>query len=96
MFYLETQLLQIDGIIEVLEHKPTLSKGWYSIMTTTTTFKQNTELIKSHLVTWVTEIVNIQGIHAPQFPKPMQCFKGKQFEEESNGKDSYLSTCSTT
>ena len=38
MFYLETQLLQIDGITEVLEHKQTLSEGWESIMTTATTF----------------------------------------------------------
>ena len=26
----------------------------------------------------------------------MLCFKGKQSEDESNGHDSYLSTCSTT
>ena len=38
IFYLETQLQQKDGITEVLEHKQTLSKGWYSILTTATTF----------------------------------------------------------
>ena len=51
MFYLETQLLQIDGITEVLELKQTLSEGWHSIMTTTTTLKQNIKLLKGHLVT---------------------------------------------
>ena len=65
-------------------------------MTTATTFKQNTKQLKRHLVTWVTEIIDTQGIHAPHFPNPMLCFKGKQFKEESNGNDSYLSTCSTT
>ena len=33
-------------------------------MTTATTFKQNTELLKDHLVTWVTEIIDTQTIHA--------------------------------
>ena len=44
-------------------------------MTTATTFKQNTKLLKGHLVTWVTEIINTQGIHAPQFPQPMLSLK---------------------
>ena len=65
-------------------------------MATTTTFKQDTELIEDRLVTWVTDIIDTQGNHAPQFPKPTQCFIGKQSEEESNGNNSYLSACSTT
>ena len=32
--YLEMQLLQIEGITEVLKHKNTVSEVWYSIMTT--------------------------------------------------------------
>ena len=44
----------------------------------------------------MTEIIDTQGTHATQFPKPMLCFKGKQPKEESNGNDSYLSTFSTT
>ena len=96
MFYLETQLQQIHGITEVLELKQNLSEGWYSIMTPTTTLKQNIKLLKGHLVTWVTEIIDTQGIHLPQFPKSTLCFKGKQSKEESNGNDSCLSACSTT
>ena len=80
MSYLETQLLQIDGVFEIQQHKQTLSKGWYSIMTTATTFKQTTKLHKSHPVTCVTEIINTQGIHVPQFPKPTLCFKRKNLK----------------
>ena len=44
-------------------------------MTTATTFKQNTELLKGHLVAWVTETVDTQGIHAPLFPNPCCALK---------------------
>ena len=57
----------IERVTEVLKHKNTASKGWYSIMTTATTFKHNTKLLKSNLVTWVSDIIDKQGIHAPQF-----------------------------
>ena len=95
MFSLENDLLQIEGVTEVLRHRATGTQGRWSILTTEAYFKTVTEIIKRDLVTSI-EMYATQHPPPDSFPPPSLAFKGQQWDEDSQGSfNTYLSACSS-
>ena len=53
MFYFENDLLQLNGVNEILRHKDTATKGRWSIMTTEKYVKSITNELNMHLTAWI-------------------------------------------
>jgi hypothetical protein len=95
MFSLENELLQVDGIKEILRHKETHSRGRWSIMTTEAFFKPIVAELSAHLPDWV-QFYATEFPSDEDFPAPGLAFKNQPFEEGSEGSfNTYMSACSS-
>lgn len=95
MFALENDLLQVDGIREVLLHKETVNKGRYNLLTTQQHFTQVTEFIRAHLTDWVSRYSQETPLD-PDHPPVGLAFRHQRDADSSNGSFvSYLSSLSS-
>ena len=96
MFYLEPELLQIQGVDQVLEHSKTDVDGRYSVMTTIPDFSRVTKLITANLAQSITNLNDQHSLQCnPDLPEAGVSFRSSYDDDSSDGSmQSYLSACS--
>jgi hypothetical protein len=82
MFTLENEILQVDGVLGILRHKDTDTKGRWSIMTNESHFKPICAEFKEHLHNWVL-FYSEQFPNPLTFPPPGLAFRNQQEDDDS-------------
>ena len=98
MWYMDNSIYDINGVVQILQHKNTESEGRWSIQTTDEHFDHVKTVMRQHLHDQVQFHCEEQGLRIPEsFPTPGLAFK---FEDDGSASDgttqTYVSACSTT
>ena len=95
MFYLFAELLQIDGVTQVLEHSKTDTDGRFSIMTTIVKFNSLIKFIADNLEQTVTALTDQYNLQInPCFPDIGLSFCLSKDDDSSDGTmQSYYLAC---
>ena len=98
MFYLENEILQINGVIAVLKHKDTLKSGRWNVSTNENNFKSVSSELNKGIYSETCKCHKENELEINQnFPQPGLAFRNKQSDDISEDKSfaSYLSACNT-
>ena len=98
MFYLENELLCTPGILSVLRHKLSTTRGRWSIMTMEADFKNVCDQISRNLVNWTKKVAADQTIatETPESPPVGLAFRNQPYDDGSETSfQTYMSACSS-